>query len=268
MSSVLVALRRLREDRAPAIGLGLLILVTATVFGLAPRLIDRVGDDALHGVVAATTAFGRNVDPPRGADPARGRGRRPARERRARGRQARPRIPASVRRSSASAETVVDSVRFEVQTDTPDPSFIRFRIQPGADQRIHYVAGVAPTAATERIPLPEELRRFVPQDEPPSTDQIDVTVLQTAVSVEAAAALDKGVGDLLFLSFDGRDPLAQRQLGVVAARITGTFEVDDAADPFWFEDQSLNHVTIRTLGGDSRLLDIGALPARPIRTTR
>ena len=42
MSSVLVALRRLRDDRAPAIGLALLVLVTATVFGVAPRLIDRV----------------------------------------------------------------------------------------------------------------------------------------------------------------------------------------------------------------------------------
>src|SRR5262249_48736713 len=61
MSSILVALRHLRDDRAPAFGLAVLVLVTATVFGVAPRLIDQVGDDALHGVVAKTNAFNRNI---------------------------------------------------------------------------------------------------------------------------------------------------------------------------------------------------------------
>src|SRR5215212_11435847 len=61
VSSVLVALRRLATDRAPAIGLGLLVLVTAFLVGVAPRLMDRVSDDALHGVVAEAPALGRNV---------------------------------------------------------------------------------------------------------------------------------------------------------------------------------------------------------------
>jgi putative ABC transport system permease protein len=258
MSSVLVALRRLREDRAPAIGLGLLILVTATVFGLAPRLIDRVGDDALHGVVAASTAFGRNIalleeqvllagedDPLANVN----------RE----GDALDARIPASIRALVSERQTVVDSARFEIQADTPDPSFIRFRIQPGAAERLHYVAGVPPVAKSEQVLMPEELRRFLPQEEPPSTAPVQVPVLETAISVEAAGQIDKTVGDLLFLSFDRRDPLAQQSPGVVATRITGLFEINDAADPFWYEDQSLNHVGIRSIGGDTRFIDVGGL---------
>ena len=185
MSSVLVALRRLREDRAPAIGLGLLILVTATVFGLAPRVIDRVGDDALHGVVAATTAFKRNIALleeqvfPAGEIA-------PLDTIEREGDTLDLAIPASIQALVSTRQTVVDSPRFDVQAKTPDPSTIRFRIQPGAAERVRYVAGRAPTAAPERLPLPDDLRRFVPQEEPPSTDPINVTVLETAISSESA----------------------------------------------------------------------------------
>ena len=258
MSSVLVALRRLREDRAPAIGLGLLILVTAAVFGLAPRMIDRVGDDALHGVVAATTAFKRNIAIleeqvlPAGETA-------PLDNIEREGDTLDLKIPASIRALISARQTVVDSPRFDVHANTPDPSTIRFRIQPGAAERVHYVAGSAPAAVPERLPLPDDLRQFVPEEEPGSTDPTNVTVLQTAISSESARALDQTVGDLVFLSFDRRDPLAQQQPGVVAARITGVYELNDAGDPFWYEDQSLNHPSERFIGGDLRYIDVGAL---------
>src|SRR3954468_11931865 len=60
MSSFLVALKRLREDRAPAVGLGLLVFVTALVFGAAPRLLDRIGDEALRGVGVRADGRGGN----------------------------------------------------------------------------------------------------------------------------------------------------------------------------------------------------------------
>jgi hypothetical protein len=153
VSSVLVALRRLRDDRAPAIGLGLLILVTATVFGIAPRLIDRVGDDALHGTVAGATAFQRNIalfeediipagptEPLANVD--------------VEGDRLERRIPPAVRELVATRGTVVDSIRFAIQAATPDPAFVRFRIQPGSEDRIRYVTGTAPTAATETVDPP------------------------------------------------------------------------------------------------------------------
>ena len=124
-----------------------------------------------------------------------------------------------------------------------------------------------PTAAAERVTLPGDLRRYVPQEDPPSTDPIEVTVLQTAISAEAAAALDKSVGDLLFLSFDARDPLSQRQLRRRGRPDQRHFEVNDASDPFWFDDQSLNHVSgpdpRRRLPGSST----SGRSCRPARTT-
>ena len=120
MSSVLVALRRLRDDRAPAIGLGLLILVTATLFGLAPRLIERVADDALHGVVRGATAIQRNfalleeqVLPPGEGDPL-----EPINEE---GDRLDTKVPASIRALVGERLTVVDSARFEIQADHARP---------------------------------------------------------------------------------------------------------------------------------------------------
>ena len=169
------------------------------------------------------------------------------------------RVPSAIRALVSERLTVVDSARFSIQADTPDPSFLRFRIQPGASERIHYVAGGAPAARREQVQMPDELRRFLPPAETSSTDPVAVTVLETAISVEAAEEIDKTVGDLLFLTFDGRDPLAQSSPGVVATRIVGIFEMNDAADPFWYEDQTLNHVLIRSIGGDTRFVDVGAL---------
>jgi putative ABC transport system permease protein len=259
VSSVLVALRRLRDDRAPAVGLAILVLVTATVFGLAPRLIDRVGDDALHGAVSAASAFNRNIAlfeeqliPSDPSDPLKLVDEE--------GDRLDERIPAGVRALIDHRDTVVDSERFEIQAKTQDPSFIRFRIQPGAADRVRYVAGVAPQATHELVDLPKDLEIYLPRDESRNpADTVKVTVLQASIASSAAHEIDKGAGDLLFLSADTRDPLSFRQQNVVAIRISGLFEVTDPADPFWYEDPTLEHVSIRTLGGDSKLIDVGAL---------
>jgi hypothetical protein len=258
VSSVLVALRRLRDDRAPALGLAVLVLVTATVFGIAPRLIDRVGDDALHGTVRQATAFQRNIalfeEDIIPADPT-----EPLKGVEAEGDRLARRIPPAVRDLIGTRVTVVDSIRFAIQAATPDPSYVRFRIQPGAEDRIRYVTGTAPTAASESVDLPDDLRTFLPRDDTTSPDEpVKINVLQASISTDAAAAIVKRVGDLMFLTADPRDPLSGRQPSVVAMRITGIYEVRDPADPFWYEDQSLNEVSVRSLGGDSKLLDIGA----------
>ncbi len=260
MSSVLVALRRLRDDRAPAIGLGLLVLVTATVFGLAPRLLDRVADDAFRGVAAAASAFNRNISlveettlPSKPGQPLAGVDEEGSRQY--------ARFPASIQGLIGDRQVVVDSPRWHIEAKTADPSFVRFRLQPGAASRVRYVTGGPPTAATRLVDLPADLRRLLPPDESGTTEPVKVTVLQAAISADAAHEVDLAAGQVLFLSLDGRDPLAGRRMGVAAIEITGIFEVTDPADPFWYEDRTLERVGIRTLGGDSRLLDIGALVA-------
>ena len=61
MSSVFVALRRLRDDRAAAIGVALVVLVTATIFAAAPRVLERIGDAALQDTVRSAASFDRTI---------------------------------------------------------------------------------------------------------------------------------------------------------------------------------------------------------------
>ncbi|HEY7969545.1 MAG TPA: FtsX-like permease family protein [Candidatus Limnocylindrales bacterium] len=258
MTSVLVALRRLRDDRVPAIGLALLVLVTATVAGLAPRILERVGDDALHGVVAAADPVQRDVtlfeEEAIPADPG-----DPLKLVQEEGDRLDEPIPDSIAGLIASRSTVVDSARFQVRADTNDPTFVRFRIQPGAETRIRYVAGVEPTVTTDQVALPEALRRFTPFADDASGTPVMVPVIGAAISSESAKTLGASLGSTWFLSLDSRDSLVGRSTGVVQMRVDGIYDVTDEHDPFWSNDQTVNHVGIRTLGGDTRLLDIGAL---------
>ena len=261
MSSFLVALRRLREDRAPAIGLGLLVLVTATIFGLAPRMLDRVADDAFRGVVVAAPAFGRNISliqetnlPSTPSDPLANVNDE--------GAALEKRFPASIQDLVVDRQVVVDGPRWRIEGKTADPSFVRFRLQPGAASRITYASGAAPTSATRFADLPAELlSRLPPVEGPAPTEPVKVLVLQAAISTAAAHQIDRGVGDMMFLSLDSRDSLVSRQQGVGAFEITGLFDETDPADPFWFDDMSLQTPGIRSLGGDSRLIDVGGLVA-------
>ncbi len=255
MSSVLVALRRLGDERLPALGLGFVILVTATLFGLLPRLVDRVADGALQGVIAETTAFRRNIALIQEGFVSGGSGTPLDGIERA-GDRLTARIPPSVQELVGERHVVVDSVRFRVQAPTNDPTFIRFRVQPGALERLDIVAGRLPAFDVARVDLPAELRDQLPVGAP-TVEPLTVPQLETAVAADGLRQSGLKLGDLVFLAVDGSDPLADRRRGVVAVRIVGVIAVRDRLDPFWYEDQSLAQVTIRSIGGDTRFLDLG-----------
>ncbi|HET7028967.1 MAG TPA: FtsX-like permease family protein [Candidatus Limnocylindrales bacterium] len=260
MSSVLVALRRLRDDRAPAIGLFLLVLVTAAIFGLAPRVLDRVADQALQQTVAKARSLDRTISLLEqtgiAADPG-----DPLANIADEGDRLDARMPASIRGLVSKRHIVVDSARFELLIDTADTPFVRFRVQPGALDRVRFVEGGAPAASTETAEYPAEDRHLLPNLDPQSTEKIMVPVLQIAIAADAAHATGLKVGELAFLITDQRDPLASRQAVPAAVRITGIYEASDDADPFWYDDMTLNHVAYRSLGGDSLLIDVGGLLA-------
>ncbi|HEY8847631.1 MAG TPA: hypothetical protein VIM24_13285, partial [Candidatus Limnocylindrales bacterium] len=259
MSSFLVALKRLREDRAPAIGLGLLVFVTATVFGLAPRLLDRVGDDALQGVVAQAGAISRNIalvddafiPPGPAGDPLVHFGEE--------GDTREALFPASVRALIADRSIVIESSRWRIQAPTPDPAFARFRIQPGAETRIHYVQGRAPTATTRTVDLPKT--SSPPPVGPDGSPQTTATVIEVALSSDAVHQINHGLGETLFLTLDQRDGLnaGRNREAMAAMEIVGVFDVDRPLDPFWYDDPSLEKANIRSLGGDARAIDTTAL---------
>jgi putative ABC transport system permease protein len=261
MSSFLVALKRLREDRVPALGLGLLVFVTSTVFGLAPRVLQQVGDGALQGVVANAGAISRNIalvddgfipaGPP--TDPLVHFGEEgDARE---------ALMPASIMDLIDDRSIVIESARWRIQAQTPDPAFTRFRIQPGAETRIHYVQGRAPTATTRTVALPKSASP-APVG-PDGSPQTSATVIEVALSSDAVHQIGHGLGETLFLTLDPRDGLnAGRNHDVMAPmEVVGVFDVDQPLDPFWYDDPSVEKASIRSLGGDARAIDTTALLA-------
>src|SRR4051812_17348700 len=256
MSSVLVALRRLAADRIPALGIALVVLVTATVFAVAPRILERVGDDAFQGVVRQASAFDGNlaiveeqpIQPGTAADP--------LAEVDKEGDRLTAQVPRSIRDVIASRSTVVDSARWQLTSKTPDPTYVRFRIQPGAETRLQYVEGRAPTATTESIDLPP--MPPVPGNAP----QLKATVLEVAVSSSALEPAAARLGDTVIVKLDFRDPLVNGERNEFAAmKIVGVFTVDAPVDPFWYDDRGLERVAYRTIGGDSLFVDVTALIA-------
>jgi putative ABC transport system permease protein len=248
-AALLMAVRRFRDGRAPLLGLAVLVLVTAACAAAAPRLLDRFADDALRGAVAGASPFDRNVqliqerryeadtdDPMARVAEA--------------GERLEAQMPPDVPGLFGRRIYVVDTFRWSIVNDTPDPSFLRLRIQQGAEDEIVIVEGRAPTAAT----------RTIVEDRPDPEEDLEITVLEAALSVESLDAIDMAVGDTLRLTPDENDRLVGRG-GVPeenAVDIVGVFEVADPDGEYWLDDTALVRPSIRSIG-DARLYDLTGL---------
>ena len=242
MSWILLNLRRLRDERATAVGFALLVLVTTGLAAGAPRAFDRLGDDTLRAELAARTPAERNIQLleldrlPAGQAA-------PLDTVQAEADAINETVPREIRARLAHRDILIESIRYTVEKPTNDPTTVRLRIQPAAASRIQLVAGRLPTGAFKR-------------------SAEGVVTLEVAVSTTNATALGVAVGDTIPLQTDGSDlQAASRDLGALNATVVGTFSVAAPSDPAWLGDSSLDHPTVRTLGGDTRLLDVSALLA-------
>ncbi len=245
MGWTFVALRRIRSDLAPTLGLALLVLVTALVAALAPRVLASLADDAVSSEVAAAPAAARNIvlisnmlaedgppdDPLAGAH--------------AEGERRLATFPARVRTLVTTRDVLVESGRFRLQTQTTDPAFIRFRIHEGIDAHVRYVDGHAPTPVVEaRDDVGPEALDGVP-------------VYETGVSVATAQRFGLALDEIVMLLGDPGDPLLGRTPKDVYAfaRISGIYEVPEPASEFWLDDPLPIHPVIRALSLEVQLLD-------------
>jgi putative ABC transport system permease protein len=242
---ILVALRRLRHDRSASAGVAVLVLATALVAALAPRIVAHLADEAVRGEVTAAHAAARNIlvlqhrvlgDGPPGD---------PLAAVRDAGARLLDTFPAGVREDVSARDAYVETGRFRLQVPTTDPAFVRFRIQEGVDAHIQYVQGRAPTPAIAR------------RDDvgPEHLDGIPVyeTGISAATATRFGLVLDQVVplvgdpGDQLFARTE-HDPWA-------FARITGIYEVPSPDDDFWLDDALPVHPVIRALSSEVQLLD-------------
>jgi len=240
MAWILMCLRRLRDERATAVGFAILILVTATLAAGAPRAFDRLGDDTLRAEIAARSPTERNIQLIEF-------GRLPVG-------QAAPldavqaeadaiyeTLPREVQRLIGRRDLLVESTRWSVTTKgLHDPTTVRLRIQPSAAGRLHLTAGAMPTGSFVRVGTK--------------------LTLEVAFSNTNAAALGVQVGDTVPLQTDTSDPLAANAgVSDLILKVAGLFDVNDPNDPAWLGDQTLSQPFIRRPGGDAQFLDTAAL---------
>ena len=105
--------------------------------------------------------------------------------------------------------------------------------------------------------------RVITEDRPDPEEDVEIVVLQVALSVESLERAGLKVGDTLSIEPDGTDRLVG-QGGDDPVRgavdVVGSFDVDDETDPYWREDAALVRPTYRTMG-DNDLVDLTALVA-------
>ncbi|HET9521247.1 MAG TPA: FtsX-like permease family protein [Candidatus Limnocylindrales bacterium] len=252
MASLLMAIRRFRDGRAAVLGLVLLVLVTAVCAALTPRLLDRLADGAVRGEFARADPFERNIqlvqeriyEASSGPDPLAGVVME--------GRELEAQMPAGLRALFRDRSYVVQGLRWTVLNETTDPGFVRMRIQQDAGDHIRYVEGRPPTGTTRQIVIARE---------PPEED-VEITVLEVALSVETLERIGLKVGDTWMLRPDATDRLVGRgglpQDGAID--VVGAFEPIDEASEYWLDDTALIRPSFRQTPNYD-LVDMTALVA-------
>ncbi|TAL13429.1 MAG: hypothetical protein EPO00_00380, partial [Chloroflexota bacterium] len=245
------SLRRLRDERLSAIGLALLVFVTALAAAAAPRLQARVADDTLLETIDRAQPASRNVQWLR-EDRFISGPSDPLAAVTATSDQVHGLLPDSVASLVTERSWSIDSGRFTLPEVVGDPATMRLRIQPDATPRLTLRSGRWPTGATTRGPDRTSNDPLAPM----------VTFVEVAISTPTANAIGKDVGDTLMLVTDGSDPLVGRGRPLVmGVTIVGTYDVNDRADPWWLGGIDLAQPSIRSPGGDARITDTVGLLA-------
>ncbi len=244
-----VALKRIGDDRGATIGFAVLVLVTALLAALAPRVLAALADEAVRAQVRSAPVVARSIvlieDRTFGEGPTDD----PLAQVRDAGDQLFSTFPASIRALVARRDIQVESGRYRVQKDTTDPAFVRLRIQEGIADHIRYVAGRPPTSAvtTRNGVGPESVN--------------DVPVYEAAISTDTARQFGIELGETVPLVGDPGDQLIGRTPGqqYAFATITGVYEAVDPGSDWWLNDPQLIHPVIRALSLEVQLLDAALL---------
>lgn len=251
MAWLIASLRRLRDERSTTIALFALVFTTAFVFAVTPRLFERIADDAVRTQVREATSFDRDLQllQVRRIESTRADPLGPVE---AVGADLQARLPASVGGLIEDRSLIVDSVRWTILSETTDPSFMRWRIQPEVEDHLAFVDGRSPTGALRRIENPLD----------PGGESGDIPVFEIALSRAAADAIGATLGSIVPMTPDPTDTLVGRggdDSLIVAGEIVGLFDVPDPTDRFWMSDSALVQPSYRGPTLLARLVDVTAV---------
>ena len=241
-------------ERTAALGLAVLVLVTAFVFALAPRVLDRVADDALRAEVAAATPAERNIQllQERRVDADAAGGRCSASRRSASASRPSSRLP--------SGDLLVDRAylaetsRWKIVSDAAEEHFAMLRFQPGLEDRIELVEGRLPSGATDHdAGLGARLERTTSRcSRSPSPCR---RPRRSAPGSATLIRLQLDPSDRL----NGYCPARPGPANRIALKVVGLYRVTDPDSPYWLGDTALAGPVLRVVSREVEFLDVTPL---------
>ena len=218
-------LRRLAAQRAEVLAIAVLMFVTAFVFSLAPRVAERVADDALRQTIGAAPVAARNVAFSSVDRLEAGPESEPLANVDAAERAIEAAMPPGVQTLITDRDTIVDVLRWRVESGASVPTLVTLRIEPGATAHVQLTSGREPTGSIGQIAG--------------AGDGQPLNVYEIAVSSDAARASGIRLGDTLAMRPDPIDGLSARNgQANIAVRIVGLYDADGRS-PYWFDDVDL-----------------------------
>lgn len=252
-------LRRLGSERVEAIALASLVLITAFLFALGPRLLARAADGAVRASVAAAPVANRDIAftsvdrieagpasaPLAGVDAA--------------GARLADALPASIRRLVVARDGFVDILRWRVLSGASAPTLASLRVQPGARDRIRFSSGRPPTGATGTVATASAGGGAGGSESGLGTGATaTVPVFEVALSTDAARAIGAGVGSLLVLEPDPSEAVSGRYSRRIAIRIVGLYDALAPNDDYWYGDTDLVRSRLFALSTEIQFVDFAA----------
>jgi putative ABC transport system permease protein len=246
-------LRRLRTESGLVILLMVLVAATSFVFAVAPRLFNRVADNAIRHTLAGAAPAQRDLsvglagtlDP--GAENVSGV--------RTYAEQVVRKFPPSLQRVISGETLRVTATRFFVRDTAIGGIHFSLRYQDGLTDETRLVAGHWPRAGE---PWPRAVNPG--SGEQPGGKHPHPVSLEVAMSTIQAQALGLKLGDRLPAIVDGSDPLisgitigtlggsaARYQIVPTSFQVVGLYEPIDPNADYWAGDASLLQIQLATL---------------------
>lgn len=235
-----VLLRRLRSDVTLVVLLVALVALTGFVFAAAPRLFNRVADDALRHAVDNATYAERNLnlDMASAIEPGPAGSVGGVRDA---GDELAQRFPPALAALISERTLRITAVRFLVQ-DTPiGVLHLSLRYQDGMDTATRLVAGRWPRDLG--TPLPEAA---TPGTGNPPDPNARPVIFEVAFSAVAARDLGLKIGDRMAINVDGSDlllPGIRPQIAPTEVQVVGLYEPIDPRAQYWDGDATLLQIT-------------------------
>ncbi len=231
-------LRRLRADRWIVLLIFFLVAVTSFVFAAAPRLFNRVSDNALRYTVEIAPPVQRSLSlslassltpgADGGVSGVRAYGDGLARD-----------FPASITHLMASRSLSVTTTRFYV-TDPPSyETHVSLRYRDGLPDATRLVSGRWPVdRGVPLLPVSGAGSDSRQQEQP--------VVVEVAFSEDEASEIGVHLGDRLAITVDGSDPLlagTSYRIGPTELLVVGLYAPLDRKADYWSGDANLLQIT-------------------------